>query len=184
MVLAPCARLHSTSGGSSDTELKELAVSPTHLPPALRAVTLVTPVANMPRASRNSRGEKLGGWARTGWEQERFTKTAATVVRWRAAKQVGGQAGMPPLSAPPPPSALASPPPRPRPGAGCGTSLCAADAAAQSVGRAGGRCRTAAALYASAGRCATGFVRSSAPGGRGGGGGVGAGRGAARAARG
>src|SRR6218665_3859631 len=128
MVLAPCARLHSTSGGSSDTELKELAVSPTNLPAALRAVTMVTPVANMPRASRNSRGEKLGGGARTGWEQERFTKTAATVVRWRAAKQVGGQAGMPPLSAPARPSAVAGVS-RPRPGDGGGTPLCALDAA-------------------------------------------------------
>src|SRR6218665_3088592 len=147
MVLAPCARLHSTSGGSSDTELKELAVSPTNLTAALRAVTMVTPVANMPRASRNSRGEKLGGRARTGWEQERFTKTAATVVRWRAAKQGGGQAGMPPLSAPARPSAVAGVP-RPRPGDGGGGALwlCATGGAARSVGRSGGRCRTTAAL--------------------------------------
>src|SRR6218665_3879398 len=145
MVLAPCARLHSTSGGSSDTELKELAVSPTNLPAALRAVTMVTPVANMPRASRNARGEKLGGRARTGWEQERFTKPGATVVRWRAAKQVGGQAGMPPLSAPARPSAVAGLP-RHRPGDGCGASLCAIGAAAPFVGRSGGRCRTTAAL--------------------------------------
>src|SRR6218665_45855 len=138
MVLAPCARLHSTSGGSSDTELKELAVSPTNLPAELRAVTMVTPVANMPRASRNSRGEKLGGGARAGWEQERFTKTAATVVRWRAAKQVGGQAGMPPLSAPARPSAGAGLP-RPRPRAGGGASLCGVRAAGPLGGRAGGR---------------------------------------------
>src|SRR6218665_3693645 len=138
MVLAPCARLHSTSGGSSDTELKELAVSPTHLPPALRAVTLVTPVANMPRASRNSRGEKLGGWARTGWEQERFTKTAATVVRWRAAKQVGGPAGMPPLSAPARPRAVAGVP-RHRPGGRGGAPRCAGGAAGGRLGWAAAR---------------------------------------------
>ncbi len=40
MLLAPCDRLHSTSGGSSDTELNELAVSPTSSPAALRAVTM------------------------------------------------------------------------------------------------------------------------------------------------
>src|SRR3990167_720746 len=57
------ARLHSTRGGVSDTELKELAVRPTNLPWASRAVTTVTPVANMPSASRNSVGEKLGGRA-------------------------------------------------------------------------------------------------------------------------
>src|SRR6218665_4009996 len=160
MVLAPCARLHSTSGGSSDTELKELAVSPTNLPAALRAVTMVTPVANMPRASRNSRGEKLGGGARTGWEQERFTKTAAAVVRWGAAKQVGGQAGMPPLSAPARPSAVAGLP-RHRPGDGCGASLCAIDAAAQSVGRAGGAARRP--RYASAARRAHPLLTPSPP---------------------
>jgi hypothetical protein len=60
------ARLHSTSGGASDTELNELAVSPTSVPSAERAVTMVTPVANMPSASRNSSGEKVGGLARRG----------------------------------------------------------------------------------------------------------------------
>jgi hypothetical protein len=40
--------------------LKELAVSPTSLPVAERAVTMVTPVANMPSELRNSRVEKLG----------------------------------------------------------------------------------------------------------------------------
>ena len=64
MDAAARARLHSTRGGCSDTELKELAVSPTSSPVAVRAVTMVTPVANMPSASRNSRVEKLGGRAR------------------------------------------------------------------------------------------------------------------------
>ena len=59
-------RLHKTSGGVSDTELKELAVRPTGWPSAVSAVTMVTPVANMPSAARNSCEEKLGGWALRG----------------------------------------------------------------------------------------------------------------------
>jgi hypothetical protein len=43
--------------------LKELAVNPTGSPVALRAVTIVTPVANMPSAVLNSDWEKPGGWA-------------------------------------------------------------------------------------------------------------------------
>lgn len=81
MVLAPCDRLHNTSGGSSDTELNELAVKPTSSPIALRAVTMVTPVANMPNASRNSRVEKLGGRARAGRGSERFTKAARAMAQ-------------------------------------------------------------------------------------------------------
>ena len=42
-------------------ELKELAVRPTGWPSAVSAVTMVTPVANMPSAARNSCEEKLGG---------------------------------------------------------------------------------------------------------------------------
>jgi hypothetical protein len=60
MELADLAKLHSTSGGVSETELKELAVSPTSCPDAVRAVTMVTPVANMLSAARNSALEKLG----------------------------------------------------------------------------------------------------------------------------
>ena len=61
---ADLARLHSTKGGDKDTELKELAVSPTKAPAALHAVTIVTPVANIPKAWRNSACEKLGAMAR------------------------------------------------------------------------------------------------------------------------
>ena len=57
------ARLHSTSGGSSDTELNELAVRPSNSPLGERAVTMVTPVANMPSALRNSGTENFGGRA-------------------------------------------------------------------------------------------------------------------------
>jgi hypothetical protein len=59
-------RLHNTSGGDSDTELNEFAVRPTSVPSPARAVTTVTPVANMPNALRNSAWEKLGGIARWG----------------------------------------------------------------------------------------------------------------------
>ena len=48
------ARLHKTSGGDKDTELKELAVRPMSRPSGSRAVTMVTPVVNWPSAARNS----------------------------------------------------------------------------------------------------------------------------------
>ena len=67
-VLAAFERLHSTSGGANDTELKELAVSPTKLPDAVRAVTIVTPVANMLSATLNSDFEKLGAPGRLAGE--------------------------------------------------------------------------------------------------------------------
>ena len=66
MALAAWLRLHSTNGGVSDTELNELAVSPTKVPSAVRAVTTVTPVANIPRAVRNSWREKVGVLAVVG----------------------------------------------------------------------------------------------------------------------
>src|SRR6185436_3294846 len=47
------SRLHSTIGGSSETELKLLAVRPTSSPSTPRVVTTVTPVVNEPRALRN-----------------------------------------------------------------------------------------------------------------------------------
>src|SRR5215467_2693515 len=50
------ARLHSTIGGSRDTELKLFAVRPTSLPSTPRVVTMVTPVANAPRAMRSAWG--------------------------------------------------------------------------------------------------------------------------------
>ena len=49
-------RLHNTSGGLSDTEAKELQVTPYGLPSAAIAVTMVTPVAKVPSALRKSRG--------------------------------------------------------------------------------------------------------------------------------
>jgi hypothetical protein len=50
MEAAARERLHNTNGGVSDTELNELAVNPTKEPSVARAVTMVTPVANMPSA--------------------------------------------------------------------------------------------------------------------------------------
>src|SRR5579863_5190434 len=53
-----CAKselLHSTRGGSSDTELNEFAVMPCSLPPRSRVVMIVTPVAKEPSALRSSR---------------------------------------------------------------------------------------------------------------------------------
>ena len=49
-------RLHNTSGGFSDTEAKELQVTPYGFPSAAIAVTMVTPVAKVPSALRKSRG--------------------------------------------------------------------------------------------------------------------------------
>ncbi|MCY1512859.1 hypothetical protein D9M68_473350 [compost metagenome] len=50
--------LQRISGGSSDTELKLLAVTPALAPEAVAAVTMVTPVAKLPSARRKSRGSK------------------------------------------------------------------------------------------------------------------------------
>ena len=46
----------STNGGSSDTDVNEFAVTPTGSPLGFQAVTTVTPVANVPKASRSARG--------------------------------------------------------------------------------------------------------------------------------
>src|SRR5204863_7614778 len=48
------ARLQSTIGGSSDTELKELTVRPAGWPSAPSVVTRQTPVGNVPSAARKS----------------------------------------------------------------------------------------------------------------------------------
>jgi len=52
---ARVARLHNTSGGRSDTDVKELIVKPAVRPSAQRAVTTATPVGKAPSARRNSR---------------------------------------------------------------------------------------------------------------------------------
>jgi hypothetical protein len=48
-------RLHRTSGGSSDTAAKELAVRPANWPERPRVVITATPVANRPSAVRRVR---------------------------------------------------------------------------------------------------------------------------------
>ena len=55
-------RLHTTRGGVSDTELKELTVRPMGSPLGARAVITVTPVGNMLSVSRKARtaGSFLG----------------------------------------------------------------------------------------------------------------------------
>ncbi|MOA10539.1 hypothetical protein D3C78_1304320 [compost metagenome] len=57
---ADFARLQSTSGGFSDTELKLLAVIPIGSPASLRVVMMVTPVVNVLRAALKAWGLKLG----------------------------------------------------------------------------------------------------------------------------
>ncbi|MNG96612.1 hypothetical protein D3C79_556860 [compost metagenome] len=49
--------LQRISAGSSETELKLLAVTPTLRPPTA-AVMIVTPVAKLPKARRKARGSK------------------------------------------------------------------------------------------------------------------------------
>lgn len=55
-------RLQAINGGSSETAVKELAVSPTGRPAASDVVTTVTPVVNRPSAFRSSRGSAAGAW--------------------------------------------------------------------------------------------------------------------------
>ncbi|MNH13884.1 hypothetical protein D3C79_734670 [compost metagenome] len=50
--------LHKINAGSSDTELKLLAVTPTVRPSGAAAVTTVTPVAKLPSARRKARLSK------------------------------------------------------------------------------------------------------------------------------
>src|SRR6185437_6118789 len=56
---SPCEnipRLHSTSGGLSDTDANELQVNPYGFPSGVEAVMMVTPVAKLPSALRKSLG--------------------------------------------------------------------------------------------------------------------------------
>ena len=82
-------RLHSTSGGFSDTESKVLQVSPSGVPSAAIAVTMVTPVANAPSALRKSRGSiaelslasSFAGSARMFWVRQTSTNLRASDFR-------------------------------------------------------------------------------------------------------
>src|SRR6266404_1863444 len=67
-------RLQSTSGGESDTVLKEFTVMPTGSPADVRVVTTVTPVTNAPSARRSSAGS-IGSWLMgepAGWTSRRL----------------------------------------------------------------------------------------------------------------
>src|SRR5215211_4244324 len=57
---------NDTRGGSSETEVSELTISPAGSPSGA-AVTKATPVANMPSASRNERVSSAGAAGRGGW---------------------------------------------------------------------------------------------------------------------
>src|SRR5690554_6635645 len=53
------ATLNSTSGGATDTELKELTVMPSRSPVPLTPVITATPVGNAPSAFRKRRSSKI-----------------------------------------------------------------------------------------------------------------------------
>lgn len=58
-------RLHSTNGGSSDTELNEFTVMPTGSPRVFSPVTTVTPVAKWPSALRKKAASKAANGVET-----------------------------------------------------------------------------------------------------------------------
>ena len=63
----PRDKLNSTSGGSRDTELKELTVSPTGAWPGRLAVMTATPVGKRPRVARKKAESKVGAQAVMLW---------------------------------------------------------------------------------------------------------------------
>src|SRR5690606_30543740 len=64
-ITAPLPTHTSNSGGSSDTEVKELAVMPCGTAPPV--VITVTPVANAPNACRSALASRTSGSAADGW---------------------------------------------------------------------------------------------------------------------
>ena len=71
---------NETRGGSSETDVSELTISPAGSPSGA-AVTNATPVANLPSASRNERASGAG--AAVGWGCERHL-SGATAASPRA----------------------------------------------------------------------------------------------------
>ena len=63
----PRDKLKSTSGGSRDTELNELTVSPTGAWPGRLAVMTATPVGKRPRVARKKAESKVGAEAVMLW---------------------------------------------------------------------------------------------------------------------
>src|SRR5215468_7117707 len=92
------SRLNSTSGGSSETELKELAVMPIMPASCEAVVTTVMPVAKLPRAWRNSRGSMLtvvvgpmGAERELAHRRIGFACLAASRLRREQVDAVGGR---------------------------------------------------------------------------------------------
>src|SRR3546814_49555 len=82
---------HSTMGGSSETELKELMVSPNGLLSGLLSVVMtVTPVANRPRAERKKSESKSGVvgaiWMPGAYGARRICDQAWFVSRWNTSR--------------------------------------------------------------------------------------------------
>src|SRR3546814_12570651 len=88
-LLALFAIQTSSKGGSSDTEVKLFAVSPTGVPSGQTAVTTVTPVAKQPSASRKVRASdpaRYSGMARGDrrrTEERRVGKGCVSACRYR-----------------------------------------------------------------------------------------------------
>src|ERR1035437_9408989 len=74
------------SGGSSDTDVKELAVRPCASPAWLRIVTMATPVAKCPQAMRNWLASRL-----TRQEHKSRASTSASDRRGPEVADLGGQ---------------------------------------------------------------------------------------------
>jgi hypothetical protein len=79
MLLEFIRKLHTIKGGSSDKELKELAVKPTGLPSASKTVITVTPVTKEAKQRRKSVGSSSGklAWVEKtviGWVQKKYTR--------------------------------------------------------------------------------------------------------------
>jgi len=80
---ARVARLHSTSGGRSDTDVKELIVNPAVRPSAQRAVTTATPVGKAPSA-RGIRAHRDSGLGRQRWPGDLSTQRSLAAALCRS----------------------------------------------------------------------------------------------------
>ena len=80
------AWLQRTSGGSRETELKELAVTPWNLPSPSVVVTAVTPVTKAPSTRRNSRlsNGPMSGICTLHRVQDLHVHAAAASAGWTA----------------------------------------------------------------------------------------------------
>lgn len=75
----------SSSGGSSDTEVKLLAVKPRGWPSMPAVVTMVTPVMKLPKAVRSSRNSNgLSRSARCAPMSAVVSSAWVSIIMWRA----------------------------------------------------------------------------------------------------